>query len=206
MADGRLVISDFGLAIESDDNTTVHGGTPAYMPPRRRWAGGPICVRTSGSWARSCTSCCSAAGRVGRAMTASWPCTGRRRRGVAGRGGAGAPVRRLPGSRPRARPATAVAVVGRLAAAETARPRSWSARVWLRARGVYRRHRRLRLVPTAAIVAVAATRAVQMVGQPSLCRGGADKVAGSGTRAARRWCARPSSPPGAPTPSTRSGA
>jgi len=33
MSDGRLVISDFGLAIETDDNTTVHGGTPAYMPP-----------------------------------------------------------------------------------------------------------------------------------------------------------------------------
>jgi serine/threonine protein kinase len=32
MADGRLVISDFGLAVESDD-TTVQGGTPRYMAP-----------------------------------------------------------------------------------------------------------------------------------------------------------------------------
>src|SRR6185295_169312 len=33
MADGRLVLTDFGLAIERDDQTTVHGGTPAYLPP-----------------------------------------------------------------------------------------------------------------------------------------------------------------------------
>jgi hypothetical protein len=32
MADGRLVLSDFGLAVEGGD-TTVHGGTPSYMAP-----------------------------------------------------------------------------------------------------------------------------------------------------------------------------
>jgi eukaryotic-like serine/threonine-protein kinase len=32
MADGRLVLSDFGLAIEGAD-TTIEGGTPRYMPP-----------------------------------------------------------------------------------------------------------------------------------------------------------------------------
>ena len=32
MGDGRLVLSDFGLAIEGAD-TTVHGGTPRYMAP-----------------------------------------------------------------------------------------------------------------------------------------------------------------------------
>jgi serine/threonine protein kinase len=32
MTDGRLVLSDFGLAIEGTD-TTVHGGTPSYMSP-----------------------------------------------------------------------------------------------------------------------------------------------------------------------------
>ena len=32
MADGRLVLSDFGLAVESDE-TTVQGGTPRYMAP-----------------------------------------------------------------------------------------------------------------------------------------------------------------------------
>src|SRR5262249_40595531 len=33
MADGRMVLTDFGLAIERGDKTTVLGGTPAYMPP-----------------------------------------------------------------------------------------------------------------------------------------------------------------------------
>jgi hypothetical protein len=32
MADGRLLLSDFGLAIEGGD-TTIEGGTPRYMPP-----------------------------------------------------------------------------------------------------------------------------------------------------------------------------
>jgi len=32
MDDGRLVLSDFGLAIEGGD-TTIEGGTPRYMPP-----------------------------------------------------------------------------------------------------------------------------------------------------------------------------
>lgn len=32
MGDGRLVLSDFGLAIEGGD-TTIHGGTPRYMAP-----------------------------------------------------------------------------------------------------------------------------------------------------------------------------
>jgi serine/threonine protein kinase len=32
MADGHLVLSDFGLAVESDE-TTVQGGTPRYMAP-----------------------------------------------------------------------------------------------------------------------------------------------------------------------------
>ncbi|HET6150322.1 MAG TPA: serine/threonine-protein kinase [Polyangia bacterium] len=179
MADGRLVISDFGLAIESDDNTTVHGGTPAYMPPEAAM-GGRSDLRSDvwqlgailhellfggrPRWTRE-------EGQV--AM--QWPL-----------GSESSPVEeelaRLCGEclahDPEQRPSTAVAVVGRLAAAETARPRSWSARIWVRARGAYRRHRRLRLVLTAAIVALVATRAVQMIGQPSLCKGAADRVAG----------------------------
>ncbi len=33
MADGRLVLSDFGLAIDAGADTTIEGGTPRYMPP-----------------------------------------------------------------------------------------------------------------------------------------------------------------------------
>src|SRR6266700_530191 len=179
MSDGRLVISDFGLAIESDDNTTVHGGTPAYMPPEAAmggrsdlrsdvWQLGAILYELlfgrRPAWAR-----------VEGRLAMEWPL-----------GADASPVEeelaRLCGDclshDPEQRPTTAIAVVGRLAAAETARPRSWSARTWLRARAIYRRHPRLRLVATAVIVAVVAARAMQMVGRPSLCRSGAEKVAG----------------------------
>jgi hypothetical protein len=33
MSDGRLVLSDFGLAIDEGADTTIEGGTPRYMPP-----------------------------------------------------------------------------------------------------------------------------------------------------------------------------
>ena len=39
MADGRLVLSDFGLAIEVTSNTTMVGGTPSYMPPETAMGG-----------------------------------------------------------------------------------------------------------------------------------------------------------------------
>ena len=33
MGDGRLVLSDFGLATDASESTSVHGGTIAYMAP-----------------------------------------------------------------------------------------------------------------------------------------------------------------------------
>ena len=39
MSDGRLVLSDFGLAIEVTSNTTMYGGTPSYMPPETAMGG-----------------------------------------------------------------------------------------------------------------------------------------------------------------------
>jgi tetratricopeptide (TPR) repeat protein len=179
MTDGRLVISDFGLAIESDDNTTVHGGTPAYMPPEAV-LGGRSDLR-SDVWQLGAILHELLFGsrpqftRTDGEMTLTWPSAAE-----------STPVeeelarlcRDCLAPDPALRPATAVAVVGRLAAAEAARPRSWSARVWLRARAVYRRHPRLRLVAVAAIVAVVAVRAMQLVARPALCKGGGDKVAG----------------------------
>lgn len=40
MSDGRLVLSDFGLAVEGGV-TTVHGGTPSYMAPETAMGHGP---------------------------------------------------------------------------------------------------------------------------------------------------------------------
>jgi tetratricopeptide (TPR) repeat protein len=179
MPDGRLVISDFGLAIESDDNTTVHGGTPAYMPPEAVM-GGRSDLR-SDVWQLGAILHELLFGtrpqftREGGEITLTWPSAAE-----------ATPVeeelarlcRDCLAADPALRPVTAIAVVGRLAAAEAARPRSWSARVWLRARAVYRRHPRLRLVAMAAIVAVVAARAMLLVARPALCKGGGDKVAG----------------------------
>ena len=179
MTDGRLVISDFGLAIESDDNTTVHGGTPAYMPPEAVM-GGRSDLR-SDVWQLGAILHELLFGsrpqftRTDGEITLTWPAAAE-----------ATPVeeelarlcRDCLAADPALRPVTAVAVVGRLAAAEAARPRSWSARVWLRARAVYRRHPRLRLVAMAAIVAVVAARAMLLVARPALCKGGGDKIAG----------------------------
>ena len=179
MTDGRLVISDFGLAIESDDNTTVHGGTPAYMPPEAVM-GGRSDLR-SDVWQLGAILHELLFGsrpqftRTDGEISLTWPSAAE-----------ATPVeeelarlcRDCLAPDPALRPPTAVAVVGRLAAAEVARPRSWSARIWLRGRAVYRRHPRLRLVAMAAIVAVVAARAMLLVARPALCKGGSEKIMG----------------------------
>ena len=52
MGDGRLVLSDFGLATDASESTSVHGGTIAYMAPEVM-RGGPLerSPPTSGRWA-----------------------------------------------------------------------------------------------------------------------------------------------------------
>ncbi len=179
MTDGRLVISDFGLAIENDANTTVHGGTPAYMPPEAVM-GGRSDLR-SDVWQLGAILHELLFGtrpqftRVDGEMTMTWP-----RAADASR--VEEELARLCrdclAPDPTLRPATAVAVVGRLAVAETARPRSWASRLWTRTRGYYRRYPRLRLALMATVVAVVAGKGMSMITRPSLCKGGSDKVAG----------------------------
>ena len=51
MADGRLVLSDFGLATDRSESTTsLHGGTVAYMAPRSCAVGRRRSPPTSGRW------------------------------------------------------------------------------------------------------------------------------------------------------------
>jgi serine/threonine protein kinase len=124
MEDGRLVLSDFGLAIEKADNTTVHGGTPAYMPPEALLGGRSD--QKSDVWQLGAI--------LHEILFGKRPSWQRSEDGI---------VMELPytgvvsaveeelarlcrdclSHDPQARPPTAMAVAGRLAAAEVARPR-----------------------------------------------------------------------------------
>jgi tetratricopeptide (TPR) repeat protein len=179
MNDGRLVISDFGLAIENDDNTTVHGGTPAYMPPEAVM-GGRSDLR-SDVWQLGAIlhellfGCRPEWTRTAGVVAMVWPLSA-----------AASPVEEelarlcadCLAQDPAQRPSTAIVVVGRLAAAETAHPRSWLSRTWLRSRALSRRHPRLRLTITLALLAAVASRVMLVLARPSLCKGGLEKVAG----------------------------
>jgi serine/threonine-protein kinase len=159
MADGRLVLSDFGLASDGTD-TTMHGGTPNYMPPET--AMGERADQRSDVWQLGFILHEVMFGRRPEwdtrepAMTLRSPLAPD-----------ASPVEeelaRLCADclahNPAARPLTAVAVAGRLAAAETARSRGGVQRMLGRVRGL--RRRQPRLVAAAAIgVCVVLTTAI----------------------------------------------
>ncbi|HXI60608.1 MAG TPA: serine/threonine-protein kinase [Polyangia bacterium] len=179
MQDGRLVLSDFGLAIANNDNTTIHGGTPAYMPPEALMGGRSD--QRSDVWQLGAILHEIMFGRkpewkVGpEGTTLKWPLP-------AVAGAVEEEVARLCGEclahDPAARPPTAMAVAGRLAAAEVARPRNRFVRQWLRVRTFWGQHRALRTAVIGALVAAGAASGVQVVMRPSLCRGGAAKLTG----------------------------
>jgi serine/threonine protein kinase len=130
MADGRLVLSDFGLATDGLD-TTMHGGTPSYMPPEASMGERPS--QRSDVW------------QLG--LIVHEVLFGRRPEWEQGPHGMSVrpPVDRSASAveqelarlcsdclapNPAERPATAMVVAGRLAAAELARSRSPAARMF----------------------------------------------------------------------------
>jgi len=88
LADGRLVLSDFGLASIAPERSaaTRFVGTPSYMAPRSSRANRPRGRPTSSRWGWCCTSCCSGGGPSGSRAGAAgpWSCPI-----SAGAGGAG---------------------------------------------------------------------------------------------------------------------
>jgi tetratricopeptide (TPR) repeat protein len=178
MEDGRLVLTDFGLAIEHDDQTTVHGGTPAYMPPEAA-RGGRSDQRSDVFQLGMIISELLSGERP------HWAPDGTRLVVVEPRPGASAPEIALAGlvekcvdPDPERRPPSAVAVAGLLAAAEVARPPSWPVRVVARVRRYGRQHTRLVKVAAAALVVAAVARTAQVVSRPPLCQGASDQLAG----------------------------
>jgi serine/threonine-protein kinase len=177
MADGRVVLTDFGLAIEHGDKTTILGGTPAYMPPEV--ARGQrsdersdvfqlgmilheILYGARPTWARG-----------GSHLVLSEP---------SGASTVEEELIRLiadcVNADPAKRPANAVAVAGRLAAAEAARPDSALARLYKKTGRLARRHARLLRFAAAGVGLAALLRVVQVASRPPLCKGGAAQMAG----------------------------
>lgn len=176
MGDGRLVLTDFGLAIEHDAHTTVHGGTPAYLPPE--------VARGERSDQRSDVF------QLGlimhEVMVGGRPTWGQDGRAQLADPRPGSPpveeeITRLMEAcldpDPARRPPTAVAVAGRLAAAEAARAPNLAARLVRRTRRFARRHRSA-LIVTAGVIALAGlVRTVQVLSRPPLCASGDQQLA-----------------------------
>jgi len=178
MADGRLVLTDFGLAIESGDQTTVHGGTPAYLPPE--------VARGERSDQRSDVF------QLGMIMhevltgvRPSWAPDGSRLILAEPSTGASPVEEELVrlisdcvNTDPGQRPPSAVAVAGRVAAAEVARPAPVVFRMATRARRFVRKHKHLMWAAAGAVVVVGLVKTAQVASRPALCRGAAQQLAG----------------------------
>ena len=178
MADGRLIVTDFGLAIEHGDHTTVMGGTPAYMPPEA--------ARGARSDQRSDVfQLGMIAHEILTGVRPTWSSDGQQMELIEPSANASATELQLlnliaecVNPDPAKRPPTALAVAGRLAAAEAAREATWIERVFRRARRFGRRHRRLLLLAVAALALATIVRTVQVLSRPPLCRGASAQIAG----------------------------
>jgi serine/threonine-protein kinase len=180
MSDGRLMISDFGLAIADQDTTTLHGGTPNYMPPEA--LRGERSNQRSDVWQLGVM--------LHEILFCERPVWQQRGPRVFLRSpvGVDAPamdeeLARLCAdcleAQPELRPPTAVAVAGRLAAAEATPARGWLLRRWLRAwQWLVRRRAAFATALGIATVSAIAVRGFQIAERPALCRGAQVRLAG----------------------------
>jgi serine/threonine protein kinase/tetratricopeptide (TPR) repeat protein len=182
MADGRLVLTDFGLAIERDDQTTVHGGTPAYLPPEV--ARGERSDQRSDVFQLGMVMHEVLCGR-----RPIWSADGTRMElaeADAGDAAANAAVEEAllaliadcVHADPTRRPPSAVTVAGRLATVEATRPAALPLRLVARVRRIGRRHPRLLQVGAAALALALVVRTVQVLSRPPLCLGAEQQLAG----------------------------
>jgi tetratricopeptide (TPR) repeat protein/tRNA A-37 threonylcarbamoyl transferase component Bud32 len=178
MGDGRLVLSDFGLAVADRESTTFQGGTLVYMAPEV--IAGASADQRADVW------------QLGLLLhhllfgcAAEWD---RRGAQVALRRPAGVDVSAVVeelwalcaaclSHDPAARPASAVEVAGRLAAAEAAKPRGRWSRAWLRGRRIARR-REVRVALFILIASGMAIETARIATRQRLCKDGPSRVAG----------------------------
>ena len=178
MADGRLILTDFGLATARGDKTTVIGGTPAYMPPEA--ARGDHSDQRSDVFQLGMIM-----HEVLTGVRPKWTADGARLQLVEPTANASAPeielarvVAACVEPDPARRPPTALAVAGRLAAAEAAREAMLPVRLIGRLQRFGRRHARLLKVGAAALALVVVARTAQWLSRPPLCEGGPAHIAG----------------------------
>lgn len=178
MGDGRLVLTDFGLAIERDDKTTVMGGTPAYMPPEA--ARGERSDQRSDVFQLGMIM-----HEVLTGVRPKWSADGSRLALVAPPPSASATeleLARLIAAcvdvDPARRPPTALTVAGRLAAAEAAREAVFPLRALNRMARFVRAHSTLMKVAAAVLALAVVARVAQRLARPPLCEGGAAQMAG----------------------------
>jgi eukaryotic-like serine/threonine-protein kinase len=179
MSDGRLVLTDFGLAIEMTANTTVHGGTPNYMPPETLL--GARGDQRADVWQLGVI--------LHEILFGSRPVFEHEGERVTVRSPLSAEATPVEeelarlcadclGSNPALRPPTAMVVAGRLAAAEIARPRAPLELAWLRVKGLARRQRRLGLAALVVLALAGMARSIQVAERPRLCRAAGEKLEG----------------------------
>ncbi|HET6282884.1 MAG TPA: serine/threonine-protein kinase [Polyangia bacterium] len=180
MRDGRLMISDFGLAIADQDTTTLHGGTPNYMPPEA--LRGERSNQRSDVWQLGVM--------LHEILFNERPVWEQRGPRVFLKSPVGVDAPALDGelarlcadcleTQPELRPTTAVAVAGRLAAAEATPERGWLLRRWLRGWQWFERRRAAFATALGvATLSAIAVRGLQIAERPVLCRGAQVRVAG----------------------------
>jgi tetratricopeptide (TPR) repeat protein len=177
MRDGRLVISDFGLAVAAAESTTFVGGTPRYMAPE-------VLAGGRGDQRSDVYQLGLLLHEVAFGRRPEWVLHGERETlrppvgddAAPGEEEVAAVCAECLARNPAARPPSAIAVAGRLASAERARPRGWTARTLGRARRLARRPgARMAVAAVALIAAVIAVGRVAL--RPRLCQGGAGRAA-----------------------------
>jgi eukaryotic-like serine/threonine-protein kinase len=178
MGDGRLLLSDFGLALAERESTTFQGGTMAYLAPEV--AAGASADQRADVWQLGLLLHHLVFGRAAQWDRRGAQLTLRRPAPL----NVSAVVDQLVAlctaclsHDPDARPASAVEVAGRLAAAEAAKPRGPWTRAWLRARHIARR-REVRIALVALAIAGSAIEAGRVATRQRLCQSGAARVGG----------------------------
>jgi serine/threonine-protein kinase len=175
----RLFLTDFGLAVGESEQTTFHGGTPRFMAPEVI-AGAAADQRSDvyqlgyllhevlfnkhPKWTHD------EAGR--RMLTSPAPPDA-----CAVDEALATVCLECLSDNPAMRPASAIVVVEKLAAAERALPKSWLRRKWTR---LSQTARRPAVVATAAMLCLGAlaTTATKVLGQQRLCAGGPARISG----------------------------